>query len=330
MMESVVEELKRRVLEGGEIDRAEAGMLAGAELEGLAAAANEIRRHFCGDVCDVCSVISVKEGCCSEDCKYCAQSRIAKKHIPELCLLGKPEVADGAVIDEKKGSGRYCLVAEGRRLSGREVELAADTVEAVRAASGIQVCASFGLLDGASFAKLKKAGLSMIHNNLETSPGYFHKVCTSHTQEDKKRTIRAAKEQGLMVCSGGLFGMGETLDDRIDLAFELRELGVDSVPLNLLNPREGTPFADKTPLTEDEYIRTTAIYRFVMPKVMIRLAAGRGRYEDNGEAALAAGANAVISGDFLTTDGTSFELDFAMIRRQGFATDRDMKGNKND
>ena len=148
-------------------------------------------------------------------------------------------------------------------------------------------------------------------------------MCSSDlTQEQKKATIRAAKDAGLMVCSGSLFGMGETLEDRVALAFELRELGVDSVPMNLLNPREGTPFYDKTPLTEEEYVRTIAVYRFVMPKVMIRLAAGRGRYEDNGEAALAAGANAVISGDFLTTDGTSFDLDFDMIRRNGFVTDR--------
>ena len=174
-------------------------------------------------------------------------------------------------------------MAEGRRLSKREVELAEKTVKDIHDNVDINICASFGLLDQDDFTKLKGAGLTMIHNNLETSPAYFPEVCTSHTQEQKKATIRAAKAAGLMVCSGSLFGMGETLEDRVALAFELRELGVDSVPMNLLNPREGTPFYDKTPLTEEEYVRTIAVYRFVMPKVMIRLAAGRGRYEDNGE-----------------------------------------------
>ena len=270
----------------------------------------------------MCSVISVKEGRCTENCRYCAQSRIAKKDIPEINLLGNEAVTEGASIDYDKGSFRYCLVAEGRRLSKREVELAEKTVKDIHDNVDINICASFGLLDQDDFTKLKGAGLTMIHNNLETSPAYFPEVCTSHTQEQKKATIRAAKAAGLMVCSGSLFGMGETLEDRVALAFELRELGVDSVPMNLLNPREGTPFYDKTPLTEEEYVRTIAVYRFVMPQVMIRLAAGRGRYEDNGEAALAAGANAVISGDFLTTDGTSFDLDFDMIRRNGFVTDR--------
>ena len=318
-----VEELKNRVLNGGaEITYDEALKLANEDLDILAASANEIREYFCGDRCDVCSVISVKEGRCTENCRYCAQSRIAKKDIPEINLLGNEAVTEGASIDYDKGSFRYCLVAEGRRLSKREVELAEKTVKDIHDNVDINICASFGLLDQDDFTKFKGAGLTMIHNNLETSPAYFPEVCTSHTQEQKKATIRAAKAAGLMVCSGSLFGMGETLEDRVALAFELRELGVDSVPMNLLNPREGTPFYDKTPLTEEEYVRTIAVYRFVMPKVMIRRAGGRGRYEDNGEAALAAGANAVIRGDFLTTDGTSFDLDFDMIRRNGFVTDR--------
>ena len=317
-----VEELKNRVLGGGAaITYDEAMKLAYEDLDVLAASANEIRKRFCGDRCDVCSVISVKEGRCTENCKYCAQSGIAEKEIPEVRLLGDPVVTEGAVVDRNKGSFRYCLVAEGRRLSKRELELAEKTVKDIHDNTDINICASFGLLDREDFEKLKGAGLTMIHNNLETSPEYFPQVCTSHTQEQKKDTIHAAKAAGLKVCSGSLFGMGESMEDRVALAFELRNLGVDSVPMNLLNPREGTPFYDKTPLTEEEYVRIIAIYRFVMPEVMIRLAAGRGRYEDNGEAALAAGANAVISGDFLTTDGTSFELDFAMIKRQGFFTD---------
>ena len=315
---SYVNDLKKKVLSGELIDYDEAVKLVDSDINELIEAANEIREHFCGDKCDVCSVISVKEGKCTENCKYCSQSQLAEIPIPDECVLGEKIITEDAVIDEKKGSGRFCLVSCGRRLSKNEVKLAEKNIRDIHSNSSINICASFGLLDYEDFKLLKAAGLSMIHNNLETSSDYFPEICSSHTIEQKKETIRAAKRAGLMVCSGGLFGIGETACDRIRLAFELRELGVDSVPLNLLNPREGTPFYNMKPLTEEEYVRTAAIFRFVMPKVMIRLAAGRGRFEDDGKAALKAGANAVISGDFLTTNGTSFEKDFAMIRECGF------------
>lgn len=315
---SYVNDLKNKVLAGELIDYDEAVKLVDSDINELIEAANEIREHFCGEKCDVCSVISVKEGKCTENCKYCSQSQLAEIPIPDECVLGEKIITEDAVIDEKKGSGRFCLVSCGRRLSKNEVKLAEKNIRDIHSNSSINICASFGLLDYEDFKLLKAAGLSMIHNNLETSSDYFTEICSSHTIEQKKETIRAAKKAGLMVCSGGLFGIGETVFDRIKLAFELRELGVDSVPLNLLNPREGTPFYNKKPLTEEGYVRTAAIFRFVMPKVMIRLAAGRGRFEDDGKAALKAGANAVISGDFLTTNGTSFEKDFAMIRECGF------------
>ena len=314
---SYVNNLKNKVLAGELIDYDEVVKLVDSDINELIEAANEIREHFCGDKCDVCSVISVKEGKCTENCKYCSQSQLAEIPIPDECVLGEKIITEDAVIDEKKGSGRFCLVSCGRRLSKNEVKLAEKNIRDIDSNSSINICASFGLLDYEDFKLLKAAGLSMIHNNLETSSDYFPEICSSHTIEQKKETIRAAKKAGLMVCSGGLLGIGETVFDRIKLAFELRELEVDSVPLNLLNPREGTPFYNKKPLTEEEYVRTAAIFRFVMPKVMIRLAAGRGRFEDDGKVALKAGANAVISGDFLTTNGTSFEKDFAMIRECG-------------
>ena len=315
---SYVNNIMNKVLAGELIDYDEAVKLVDSDINELIEAANEFREHFCGDKCDVCYVISVKEGKCTENCKYCSQSQLAEIPIPDECVLGEKIITEDAVIDEKKGSGRFCLVSCGRRLSKNEVKLAEKNIRDIHSNSSINICASFGLLDYEDFKLLKAAGLSMIHNNLETSSDYFPEICSSHTIEQKKETIRAAKKAGLMVCSGGLLGIGETVFDRIKLAFELRELEVDSVPLNLLNPREGTPFYNKKPLTEEEYVRTAAIFRFVMPKVMIRLAAGRGRFEDDGKAALKAGANAVISGDFLTTNGTSFEKDFAMIRECGF------------
>lgn len=182
-----VEELKNRVLNGGaEITYDEALKLANEDLDILAASANEIREYFCGDRCDVCSVISVKEGRCTENCRYCAQSRIAKKDIPEINLLGNEAVTEGASIDYDKGSFRYCLVAEGRRLSKREVELAEKTVKDIHDNVDINICASFGLLDQDDFTKLKGAGLTMIHNNLETSPAYFRR-CVPVTHRNRRR-----------------------------------------------------------------------------------------------------------------------------------------------
>lgn len=318
MDKTFVEKLKEQVICGKDITYDDALRLSRAELSLLASSANEIRKHCCGNICDVCSVISVKEGQCTENCKYCAQSAVSERHKTTVDRLGDDIVVKNALADEQKGSDRIGLVASGRRLSKEELVRGMKSLKDIQNNTDMSLCASFGLLGYDDFKQLKACGLSMIHNNLETSPDYFPSVCTSHTQQQKKDTIRAAQSAGLKVCSGSLFGMGESIEDRIALAFELKALGVDSAPMNVLNPRKGTPFCDKTPLTEEEYVRIVAIFRFVMPKVMIRLAAGRGRYADNGEAALAAGANAVISGDFLTTAGTSFETDLAMIKRQGF------------
>lgn len=314
----MVETLEQKILDGQNITKEEAKVLIGADLKTLTEAADRLRQHFCGNACDVCSVISVKAGRCTEDCKYCAQSRIAKTNIEEESVLGQEIVTTLCKQDIEKGTYRFGLVAEGRRLSEREVALAAENIRQLKEQTEVYICGSFGLLSEADFMILKEAGMSMIHNNLETSDNFFPKLCTSHTIDDKRKTILAAKRQGLKICSGGIIGLGETMEDRIDLAFSLRELDVDSVPLNMLNPVEGTCFADHKPMEQEEFLRTVAIFRFVLPTVMIRLAAGRAHLADKGKAALRAGANAVISGDFLTTSGISFETDLKMIAEQGY------------
>ena len=192
------------------------------------------------------------------------------------------------------------------------------------------MCASLGMLDKEDFTKLHEAGMTMVHNNMETSDEFFKTLCTTHTSDDKRKSIRAAKAAGMKVCSGGLIGLGETLSDRIDLAFSLRELDVDSVPINMLNPIPGTYFEHQEPMKEDEFLRTVAIFRFVLPDTFIRLAAGRAFLPDNGKAALRAGANAVISGDFLTTTGITFETDLQMIREQGYEVGAPKPGSRMD
>ena len=218
----------------------------------------------------------------------------------------------------------------GRRLSKKEVELAVSNVADIRKTADIHVCASLGMLDKEDFTKLHEAGMTMVHNNMETSDEFFKTLCTTHTSDDKRKSIRAAKAAGMKVCSGGLIGLGETLSDRIDLAFSLRELDVDSVPINMLNPIPGTYFEHQEPMKEDEFLRTVAIFRFVLPDTFIRLAAGRAFLPDNGKAALRAGANAVISGDFLTTTGITFETDLQMIREQGYEVGAPKPGTRMD
>jgi biotin synthase len=311
-------ELERKVIEGENITKAEALTLMDVNLDSLAASANRIRRYFCGNVCDICSVVGVKTGQCTEDCRYCAQSTRAKIPVEEECVLGEDIVTDIARRDVSRGSYRYGLVSVGRRLNKKEVQLAAQNIADIHKNVDVHICASLGLLDKEDFTLLKEAGLDMIHNNLEASDDFFKTLCTSHTMEDKRNTIREAKACGLKVCSGGLIGLGETMEDRIDLAFSLKELGVDSVPVNMLNPIQGTDFENQKPMENNEFIRTVAIFRFILPQALIRLAAGRAFLSDNGKAALLAGANAVISGYFLTTTGITFESDIQMIKEQGY------------
>ena len=330
MTKDELQRLEHKIMDGYRISREEAELLIDVDLSELSEAADRIRLHFCGNVCDVCSVAAVKVGQCSEDCLYCAQSTRAKDKVPAECVLGEKVLTDIAVQDKSRGSYRYGLVSVGRRLSKKKVELAVSNVADIRKTADIHVCASLGMLDKEDFTKLHEAGMTMVHNNMETSDEFFKTLCTTHTSDDKRKSIRAAKAAGMKVCSGGLIGLGETLSDRIDLAFSLRELDVDSVPINMLNPIPGTYFEHQEPMKEDEFLRTVAIFRFVLPDTFIRLAAGRAFLPDNGKAALRAGANAVISGDFLTTTGITFETDLQMIREQGYEVGAPKPGTRMD
>lgn len=203
-------------------------------------------------------------------------------------------------------------------MSDEEVEKLAKSLQEVKYKCGIKLCVSGGLLNEEQFKKLNSIGVERIHNNLETSREHFPDVCTTHTFDEKIEAIKARQRVGMTVCSGGIIGIGETIEDRIDMALELRELEVDSVPINRLNPIPGTPFEHNEVITDDEMRRIVAIYRFILPTLFIRLAGGRGLFADKGRACLQAGANAVISGDMLTTSGISIDTDIKMIRDLGF------------
>lgn len=316
---NMVEQLKVKVLSGGQISREEALLLADAPLDELTQAADEIRRQICGTGFDLCTIVNGKCGLCSEDCKYCAQS--AHYHTPceeHYPLLDTDTLLEGAKHNEAQGVLRYSIVTSGKRLSDREVEQVCESIRAIRRETSIQVCVSFGLLNEEQFRKLRGAGASRVHCNLESSARYFPKVCTTHTYEEKIETLKAAKRAGLSICSGGILGLGETMEDRIDMVLTARSLGVKSIPMNLLNPIPGTPYEHRAPLTNEEACRCAALFRFLIPNASIRLAGGRGLVGDRGEACFRSGANAAISGDMLTTAGITVETDLALIKELGF------------
>lgn len=314
----MIENLKEKILSGGSVSREEALALYDEPLEELCRAADEIRAKFCENGFDICTIINGKSGRCTENCKYCAQSAYYHTAAEEYPLLDTEEIVRQAKYNAERGVLRYSIVTSGRALNDSEVDKMCGAIREIKKEADIEVCVSFGLLSEEQFRKVKEAGATRVHNNLETSRNFFPKVCTTHTFDDKVETIRAALAAGLTVCSGGIMGLGETKEDRIDMAFSLKELGIKSVPVNMLNPIPGTPYEKNQRLTEDDMRRIVAVYRFILPGASIRLAGGRGLLADKGEGCFRSGANAVISGDMLTTSGYTIESDMEMIQKLGY------------
>lgn len=315
----MVQKIKQKVMDGKEITKEEAMTLAEADLDELCQAADEIRKHFCGNVFDICSCINVKGGKCSEDCKFCPQSCFNDKvEVKPHTLIGSDQMLEEAAYMAQKGVVRCDLVSSGRRLPKDDVRKIVQDIERIRKETGIAVCCSFGLLDQEDCEMLRKAGITRLHNNLESSRTFFTGVCSSHSTDDKMATLRAARATGLTLCSGCLINLGESMEDRIELALMERELGVKSIPVNVLNPIKDSPFEDRKPMTNEEFCRTVAVFRFLLPDASIRLAAGRIYLADHGKRALSSGANAAITGDFLMTGGMSIDSDMAMAKELGY------------
>ncbi len=312
------ETLKLKILSGYEINHEEARMLSKQPIEELTKAADELRTHFCGDSFDVCTIVNAKSGKCSENCKFCAQSSFYSTDIDTYPLLSTKSLKEEALHNESRGILRYSLVTSGRTLTDAEVDSICESYEDIAASSGISLCASHGLLNYEQFIKLKKSGVNRYHNNMETSRRNFENICTTHTYDDKLNAVKDAIRAGLEVCSGGIMGLGETMQDRIDMIMDIRSSGVKSVPVNILNPIKGTPFENLMPLTSQEIDRIFAVFRFIMPSAAIRFAGGRGLLPDKGRSVFKSGANAAISGDMLTTSGISTDDDMKMIADLGF------------
>ena len=308
-----IKALYDRVIGGYLITREEALFLYKEDLVDLTRYADMIRDHFCGNQFDMCTIINGKSGLCSENCKFCAQSSHYNTGSKVYSLLSEEEILADAKKNADQGVMRYSIVTAGRSLSDGEVDRMCQIIRRIKEEVHISVCVSFGLLEEDQFRRLKEAGAERVHNNLEASENFFPSVCTSHSFSDKVQAIRAAQAAGLDVCSGGIMGLGEGIEDRIDMALSLRDLGIESIPVNMLNPIPGTPMEKYESLDEKEMQRIIAVYRFILPKAFIRLAGGRGLMSDKGKACFMSGANAAISGDMLTPAGITVDKDKKLL-----------------
>jgi len=315
-----IESLEEKVSQGQVLSRDEALVLAqaaGSDIFTLFASANKIREHFRGNKADVCSIINAKSGACSEDCSFCAQSSRSRAEIPVYPLLSKETLIPKAVAIKEAGIKRFSLVTSGKNVSERDLCEISGMLPEIKKL-GLSPCASLGLLNKKELEQLRDAGLDRYHHNLETSARFFPEICSTHSYSDKIKAIEAAKSAGLSLCSGGIFGMGETWEDRIDMAFAMKNLGVDSVPINFLIPLKGTGFADRNLLHPLEALKIISIYRFLLPEKQIRVCGGRLQVLGEFHSMIFfAGADGMITGNYLTTLGRSPRDDFRLIEQSG-------------
>lgn len=313
-----LKKLAEEIIEGRRLKRGEnLDFFKTCGLDELTEAADSIRKHFCGDKIDLCTIINGKSGKCPENCRYCAQSAHNNTSCDVYPFLDEEKIIAEAKQNQDEGVDRFAIVTAGRALSGADFDKAVSCYEKMRDTLKISLCASMGLISREQFRRLKAAGVTSYHNNIETSRRFFPSICTTHTFDMKIETIKTAQEEGLSVCSGGIIGLGETFDDRIDMALTLSELNIRSIPINALMAIPGTPLEKQPNLSESEILRTIAMFRFVNPESNIRLAAGRKLLSENGKRAFESGCSATITGNMLTTTGSTIAADKKMLGEMG-------------
>lgn len=316
-----LKDLADKIIDGYEITKEEALELYDAPLDELKESASKITSHFFREAIELCCISNGKCGKCSENCKFCSQSRYYNTEIQQSVLKSVDEFFKEAQANDRRGVHRFSIVTAGVRLSKAELKTIAQAYKKITSELKISCCGSLGLLDYADFVMLKESGLKRYHNNLETSPNFFKEICTTHTMKQKEDTIALAKKAGLEICSGCILGMGESVEDRVDIALELRKLQVDSTPINILNPIKGTPLENRPTVHPDEVRRTIALFRHVLPKTVLRLAGGRLIIQKYFTDLYKYGINAEITGDMLTTAGLTVADDIsAAISNQKILT----------
>ncbi len=319
-MTTTVQQLKNKVLEGQSLTTDEIYWLVDApDKAAIRDAAAEITKKFVKPVFESCSIVNARSGKCSENCKWCAQSAHYNTGCTTYDLVSRDECMKVARYNHERGVKRFSLVTSGRAAKGAALDKICAILKEVKDTVGIDTCASLGLLNEEELQKLWNTGARHYHCNLETAPSYFEKLCSTHTIEDKLKTIRAARKIGFAICSGGIIGMGETAHQRAELAITLREAQPASIPINVLCPIPGTPLANQEPISVDEILDTIAIFRFTHPTAELRFAGGRARLPREAQLeAMRVGMNAGVVGDLLTTVGSTISEDKKMVEEAGY------------
>jgi biotin synthase len=323
-MEKFINSIVERIIEGGSPTPEEALRLSEAEgtaVFDLFRGASRVKEHFVGSEVHLCSIINAKSGRCAEDCAFCAQSSHHKTDAPVYGLVQEERMLDSAREAEANGSACFGIITSGTTVRGKDLEDILGALRRIRKETTILPSCSLGIIDEATALKLKEAGMDTYHHNLETAESFFPQICSTHPYSDDVNTVRAVKKAGLKVCSGGIFGLGESPAQRIEMAFTLKELDVDSVPINFLNPIEGTKLEGASNITAMECLKTIALYRMILPQKRITVCGGREKnLRDLQSWIFFAGANGTMIGNYLTTAGRNVDVDLKMFGDLGLDT----------
>jgi biotin synthase len=317
--------LADRVLAGGGVDRDEARAILESpdvELLDLLNAAWRVRHHHFGNTVQLFFLMNAKSGLCPEDCGYCSQSKVSEAEIPRYNLLSAPKLLEAAKLAAERQSKTFCIVISARGPSEREMDFVCQIVPEIKRQYDLNICACLGLLTPEQAQRLADAGVDKVNHNLNTSERFYREICSTHTYADRVATLAACRTAGLQLCSGGIMGMGESHDDLIDMALELRALSVESIPLNFLNSIDGTPLEGASRLTPRDCLRGLAMMRLTNPAAEIRIAGGREIHLGSLQALGLYAANSMFVGDYLTTKGQLPEADYKMIEDLGFVITR--------
>lgn len=313
--------LAAKVLEGYEISKPEALAIlesSDEQLMEIVGAASEIRRKHFGKTVQLYFLMNAKSGLCPEDCHYCSQSKISDAPIPKYNILSRDKLLEGARLAAERQSKTYCIVISGRAPNEREIQAVEKIVPEIKQKYGLNICACLGLLNETQAKRLAAAGVDKVNHNLNTSEDYYKEICTTHTFEDRVETLKNVRKAGLQLCSGGIIGMGESRQDIVDMAFSLKALSVESIPLNFLHAIDGTPMQQQEYLTPRDCLRALAMFRFVNPSSELRIAGGRERHLRSLQPLGLMIANSLFVGDYLTTQGQAPSEDYRMIEDLGF------------
>lgn len=313
--------LATRVLEGGSITRDEALSIVEAsdlDVPAILAAGYRIRHHFFANSVQLYFLMSAKSGLCPEDCHYCSQSKVSDAPVPKYNILKRDDLLDAARVAAERGAKTYCLVISARGPNEREMNAVEKIVPEIKQKYDLDICACLGLLTEDQAARLKACGVDRVNHNLNSSESHYEKICTTHTYADRVQTLRNVRDAGMEMCSGGIIGMGEEKSDIVSMAFDLSELGVQSIPINILNAIDGTPLEGTAALSPQDALKSLAMFRFVNPDRELRIAGGRELHLRMLQPMGLYVANSVFVGDYLTTKGQAPQADYDMINDLGF------------